>query len=178
MPTFNFIDLSRETRDLMLSEVLDDIAGDRLYISDRLNDAGKEKYAIFLINAITRGDDETFKSYLDAGDHFAPTYIRQGSEVAMPSNAAQLLSQGEFNRYYIRAICLKALHQNMDMVEIYRGRESSAARSGSEARIGQQLPAKDLLDDLRSAIGTAPQYLPEVNSGLCIKLIETPAAGE
>ena len=88
----------------------------------------------------------------------------------MPSNASTLLSQSEFNRYYIRAICLKAITAGEEFVTIYRARESSWSRPESEARIGAKILAKELLEDLRNSIGIEPKLLPEINSGLSVEM--------
>lgn len=89
-----------------------------------------------------------------------------------PSNASTLLSQNEFNRFYIRAICLEAIEKNDEKVEIYRARESSWSRSESEALIGRIVDANELLADLRENIGKTPKLLPVFNSGLSVKLIK------
>ncbi len=167
---FDFENLDDDTRELMLSEIRNDIEQENLYISERLTDLGKENYASFLLDAAKDGDEETFQILLDSGIHFNSTFLRQGNPVKMPSNASQLLAQSEFNRYYIRAICLKAIMNNIVNVEIYRARQSSRSRPESEAKIGQFLSAKELLEDLRISIGIEPRILPEVNSGLSVKI--------
>ncbi len=170
MAKFNYINLDDETRNLMLQEINADIGKGVLYLSDRLNDLGKEKYKLYLIDAVASKDEEELEKILDIVIHFNPTYLRQGKSVKMPTNASTILSQSEFNRYYIRAICLKAISNDIEQIEIYRARESGWSRSESEAKIGTFISAKDLLEDLRNSIGTEPKLFPEINSGLCIKL--------
>jgi hypothetical protein len=172
MAKFNFVNLDQNVRSLMLAEIDDDIQADRLYISERLNESGKKLYRSFLIDAVTNSDEEAFERLFDLATHFNPTYVRQGKNVKMPSNAATLLCQSEFNRYYIRAVCRHAVANNITEVEIYRGRESSWSRSESEMKIGQKILAQDLLDDLRTSIGIEPSLLPEINSGLSVKISE------
>ncbi|SEA14191.1 hypothetical protein SAMN05192529_10912 [Arachidicoccus rhizosphaerae] len=170
MAKFNFFNLGKNVRSVMLSEINDDIKAGRIFISERLNDAGKEKYAAFLIEAVTNSDEEAFEALLDLATYFHPTTLRQGKPIKMPSNASTILCQSEFNRYYIRAVCVHALANNINEVEIYRARVSSWARPESEAKIGKKISAQNLLDDLRSSIGTAPTLLPEVNSGLSVRI--------
>jgi hypothetical protein len=170
MAKFNFSNLDSETRDLMLSEIKNDINDENLYISERLNEDGQENYESYLIKSVKSGDEETLEELLDINSHFNATYLRQGNPVKMPSNASKLLSQSEFNRYYIRAICLKAIKNDIEFVEIYRARESSWTRPESEAKIGNKISAKELLNDLRNSIGTEPKLFPEINSGLSIKI--------
>jgi len=170
MAKFNFLNLNQNVRSFMLSEINNDIEMDNFYISERLNDTGKENYAAFLIDSATNSDEEAFEALLDIETHFNPTSLRLGKPVKTPSNASSLLCQSEFNRYYIRAICAYAIANNINEVEIYRARESSWSRPESEAKIGKKISAQDLLDDLRSSIGAEPKLMPEVNSGLSVKI--------
>ncbi len=62
----------------------------------------------------------------------------------MPGNAATLLAENEFNRYYIRAVCLVALKNKMSEVEVYRAKQTSSSRANSENKIGLRLPAKKI----------------------------------
>lgn len=170
MAKFNFLNLDDETRKLKLSEIMSDIENGRLYLSDRLNDLGKIKYGSYLIEAATSFDEKHLEDILDLRSHFNSTYLRQGKEVKMPVNASTLLCQSEFNRYYIRAICLRAINSDLETVKVYRARESSWTRPESEVKIGTTILAMDLLDDLRTSIGIEPKLFPEINSGLSVKL--------
>lgn len=170
MAKFNFQNLDSETRRLMLSEIHSDIEHNRLYLSERLNESGRDNYEAYLIKSVTDGDESMLESLLDINSHFNPTYLRQGNPVKMPSNASTLLSQSEFNRYYIRAICLRAVNDGIESVQIYRARESSWTRPESESKIGSQILSKELLEDIRNSIGAEPQLFPDINSGLSVKL--------
>ncbi|WP_056219141.1 hypothetical protein [Chryseobacterium sp. Leaf201] len=170
MANFTFLNLDEETRKLMLDEINSDISNGKLYLSNRLNQNGKDNYQNYLLESVENGDEETFTNLLIQSSNFNDTEIVQGKSKKVPSNAASLLCQSEFNRYYIRAICLRAMNQNQDEVKIYRGRESSWTRPESEVLIGTSLNATDLLEDLRNSIGISPQLFPEINSGLTIKI--------
>lgn len=170
MSKFNFLSLDEKTRELMLSEIHDDTAKDQLYLSDRLNELGKSSYQKFLIDAVSNSNEENFERHLDINKYFNTTFIRQGKEIKMPSNASKLLCQSEFNRYYIRAICLRAKDEGVNEVEIYRARKSSWTRPESEAKIGLKVKASELLEDLRKSIGKEPKLFPEINSGLSVKI--------
>ena len=170
MNKFIFLNLTEDVRQFMLNEMNSDIQSDKLYKSTRLNSAGLNSYPNFLRRAILNGDAESFQSDLENGIFFNPTYLRMGKDIKMPSNAAQLLSQNEFNRYYIRGVCLKAIDNHINQVEIYRGRQSSQSRPESDKKIGTKLDAALLLDDLRNTIGAEPTILPEINSGLTVKI--------
>lgn len=170
MAKFTFLNIGQNVRSIMLSEIDNDIKTDNFFISERLNDTGKANYATFLNDAVNNSDEEALEANLDFATHFNATSMRQGKPVKTPSNASTLLCQSEFNRYYIRAVCVYAIANNIDEVEIYRARESSWSRPESEAKIGTKISAQDLLEDLRSSVGTEPMLLPEVNSGLSVKI--------
>lgn len=170
MAKFTFLDLQEDVRQLMLSEIEHDHKHEKFYISERLNEQGRASYKTYLVNAVTGGDEATLENMLDILTHFNEYDHSKGKPQKMPSNASTLLCQSEFNRYYIRAICLKAINSNSEKVEIYRARVSSWSRPESEQKIGTFLIPKDLLEDLRASVGKEPKLLPEINSGLCVKI--------
>ncbi len=90
----------------------------------------------------------------------------------MPLNASTMLCEGEFNRFYIRAVCLKAINLNQELITVYRARESANPRSTSIELENTTFSAKDLLNDLRVNIGvdTAFGLPPGPNSGMSVKL--------
>ena len=165
---FDFWNLDDEVRELMLSEINSDIENNRFFISRRLNQKGKDVFADYLIRSVEDGDEKTFEEMLDIDYYFEEYEFRNNDLVSMPSNASKLLCQTVFNRYYIRAVCLKAIQDGIEDVEIYRARESSNKRYESEMRIGDLVNAEELLEDLRN-FGT-PTLIPEINSGLSVTI--------
>ncbi len=166
MAKFNFKNLTKVFREKALQELESDYNDGKIYYSGRLNHNGKENFVDAFRNAISTGDEEEFENSITG--IMNKTEVVNGMIKKVPSNAAQLLAQGEFNRYYIRGLCLWALENGVYELEVYRARESSWRRPESEARIGGKLDTSKLLDDLRTNIGKQPQYLPEVNSGLSV----------
>lgn len=148
-----------------------DIDESKLYESARLNSFGASNYSDYLLQSAKKGDEETFELLLDINTCFNPSDLSKGKPSKMPKNSSKLLCQSEFNRFYIRAVCRKSILEDKEFVEVYRARESSWSRSESESKIGALLSAKELLDDLRNSIGVSPTILPEVNSGLSVKLL-------
>ena len=69
-------------------------------------------------------------------------------------NAAEVLAETEFNRYYVRAVCRAAIDRDGEdvEVEVYRGKTVAVPRRQSEGAVGERLRAKDLLADLREHI--------------------------
>lgn len=172
---FVFKNLTTETRELMQEEVHYDLERKCLYYSDRLSEHGKELYAQFLLKSIETGNEEALANSLVGC--FNACYQRRNpkggySLVKMPSNAAQMLAEGEYNRFYIRALCRTALVNNKKL-KIYRAKLSYNPRIESEIKIGQFVDAKTLLDDLRNNIGFETVLkIPQPNSGLSVELVD------
>lgn len=170
MTNFNFFNMTESVKEKMLSEVEMDISNGILYTSGRFNDTGIKQYPIFLKDSIKSGSEEVLEALIVDNDCLNETEISNGKSKKVPSNAAQLIAQSEFNRFYIRAVCLEAIENGIDDVEIYRARQSSWSRPESEAKIGNKINPKALLEDLRVSIGVEPKILPDVNSGLSVKI--------
>ena len=169
MVDFKFENLTSSVREKMVSEIDSDIQNEQLYISNRLNEEGKIKFPELLkdsaLNYNEKGLSENLNGFFNTQEEV------NGKIKKVPSNASTLLSQSEFNRFYIRAVCLEAIEKKDENVKIYRARESSWSRPESEALIGNTVNANELLTDLRESIGVSPKLLPEINSGLSVKLI-------
>jgi hypothetical protein len=68
----------------------------------------------------------------------------------VPITAPETLAEGEFNRFYARGLCLRAMAQGIESLVVYRAKDVVNPRPESVALIGKSLPAKQLLDDLRA----------------------------
>lgn len=168
------------TRSAMLAEVEHDIAADALYLSPRLSPQGVNDYPDLLRDAIQIGNAETLATALSSNgrllDHETARHPKGGPDIVkkVPVTAAQTMAEGEFNRYYARGVCVRALAENgpKATVTIYRARESLNPRSESVALIGTTPSAAALLEDLRTNIGmdTALHLPPGPNSGLSVHL--------
>lgn len=158
----------------MLEEVKRDVNNDRLYMSARLNDNGKKIYKKLLEKAITNGDERTLAKDLLDSDCFNKFEQRKikgvNTQAKVPYNANEVLAAGEFNRFYIRALCLISL-ENHETLEIYRAKKVSHARSVSESMIGKEIDATKTLEDLRKNIGidASLNLPPGPNSGLSVR---------
>lgn len=169
--------LDEKTRSVMLDEINFDIDHDSLYISDRLNASGKEEYPRLLMENVKKGNDSSLADRLGRG-FFNPTYRRKKpnggySEVKMPNNAPESLSEGEFNRFYIRALSKIVIDEGKGQLKVYRAKYSENPRPESEVKIGQIVDPHKLLDDLRNNIGinTSLGIPAGPNSGLSVELI-------
>lgn len=162
MAKFNFTNLDTRTRELMCSEIQSDIEEGKLYKSESLNTRGSQMYEEFLLRAVYDGDDELFAKLLAPNTYFNTTDLQPG--------AAKLLCQNEFNKYYIRAICLKVIALGVDTVVVYRAKPTDHPQPEVEAKVGTFITASELLADLRANTCSESNVLPEIGVGLCVKI--------
>lgn len=167
--------LDDATRAHMLAEFVDDSDAGRVYLSDRLSPAGRVQFPSFLREAIESGDSGTLAAKLSAQGIFLPTFQRKKpkggfTDVTMPVDAHITLGDGEFNRYYCRAVCIRAATEHQDRVRVVRGKAVLNPRAESEARIGRLLTASTVLADLRinPGLDTILGLPPGPNSGLTL----------
>lgn len=173
----SYENLDASTRQFMMSEMELDIPKGELYISTRLNQQGIEIYASLLKDAIQSHDDAWLASELRRLGCMNAFEKRKGKNgilksVRVPVNAPDTLAEGEFNRFYVRGLCLRALEDNIPEVEVYRGKQVNQPRPESEAMIGKRISARRLLEDLRVSQGVEPALglPPGPNSGLTARL--------
>lgn len=168
----DLVDLDAETRQQMLVELAQDETSDRVYLSTRLSMDGREQYAGMLREAFTHGDDSSLARALSQPGILEAyeTAVRRGRAYSkrVPYTAAETMAEGEFNRYYLRALCRSVLAFGGQGLEVYRARPSRSPRPGSEEMIGQRIDAEALLADLREhpGVDTALGLPPGPNSGL------------
>ena len=169
--------LDERTRAFMLRELERDITGDTLYESPRLSERGKDDYAVLLRDAIEAGDDVSLADSLRSGGRIRATEERRKPKggfttAKVPVTAPETLAEGEFNRFYARGLCLRALDDGIADVIVYRAKAVRNPRPESEAMIGKRMSAAALLDDLRTHVGmdTALGLPPGPNSGLSARL--------
>ena len=172
---FDFKNLDEETRKLMLNEVNRDIANKQLYLSKRFNGTGEKLYPQILSKAFTSGDEQSFAADLKGNNCFKTHEDRKTktgvTQAKIPETAHTTLAESEFNRFYIRALCLRAMEAKQQLT-VYRARQSDNPRPESEMMIGSNVDPSRLLNDLRSSIGvdTALGLPPGPNSGLTVRL--------
>ncbi|HWE04993.1 MAG TPA: hypothetical protein VG326_21475 [Tepidisphaeraceae bacterium] len=162
-------------RSLMLSEAQRDSITVTEYYGRRLTPKGHADWSVIFRKAIESGNAETLAADLNSGGRLKLKEERRTKngviQASVPSNAADLLAQGETNRYYIRGVCLHAIQTGLTHVEVYRGRHSDNPRPESEAAIGRMFDAQALLDDIRAHPGAETNLgIPLVNSGLTVRL--------
>ena len=174
-----FENLDDRTRGLMLDEMEYDIANNQLHISPFLSGQGQRDYTSLLRDAIQKGNDETLAQSLREHRRIVRTQPRRlpkaggYSIAATPENAAEVLAESEFNRYYIRGLARRAIEDGITDLIVYRAKPVQNPRPESEARVETSLSPQELLEDLRSHPGDEPPTLgvpSGPNSGLRVRL--------
>lgn len=174
---FKLENLDAQTRNHMTAEIKADIAATKLYFSNRLSGRGRAEYAQLLQQAAEDRDDSWLSNELRNNGRLNEMEERRkpkgGTTMArVPIIAPETLAEGEFNRFYIRGLCVRALTAGTTELIIYRAKEVENPRPESVAKIGQRISAQALLDDLRAnpGVDTALGLPPGPNSGLSARL--------
>jgi len=173
----NYENLDDRTRKFMLQEIEFDVSRGKIYISQRLNEEGVKRYESLLKEAARSHDDAWLADNLRRGGYLKAVMPRRKpsggfTTAKVPANAPDTLAEGEFNRFYVRGLCLRAIEEDISDVEVYRGKTVMRPRPESMAMIGKRIPAQALLQDLRESPGVEPALgLPRgPNSGLTVRL--------
>ncbi len=167
----NYLSLNQTTRELMVDEFNSDIKSESCYTSTRFHEVGKACYMKIMSGHLKNGSDNSLAEDLTSNDCFNTHETdKNGKEKKVPVTAAQTFAEGEFNRFYMRAVSLRAISENSS-IEVYRARFSENPSPESEALIGKNLDPKILLKDLRDCKGIETTLgLPRPNSGLSVKI--------
>jgi hypothetical protein len=173
----NYANLDDSTRALMHDEIAVDIAAGALYMGTRLSTRGAHEWADLLQHAAATGNDETLAEHLNADGRLKQFEERRKptggvTTVKVPVTAAATLAEGEFNRFYIRALCRRAIEQGIPRLIVYRAKDVTSPRRESEEKIGTEIDPQQLLADLRAnpGVDTALGLPAGPNSGLSVRL--------
>ncbi len=175
--SLNYRNLDASTRTQMAAEIDADVNAGRLYFSPRLTEDGAKQWpALIKEAALSHTDDWLAAEIRKRGllkSHEEKRKPTGGTTTAqVPATAADTLSEGEFNRFYARGLCLRAIAENIQGVIAYRARHSDNPRPASEAIVGKTFSPSELLNDLRQSPGLEPALglPPGPNSGLSVAL--------
>lgn len=171
-----YANLDPTTRRYSLAELDHDVAQGSLLVSDRLRPGGLPEYQGLLRDALAYYDDLWLEERLPSllVDFEVRRTPSGGQTTArLPEHAARMLAEGDFNRYYMRGLCARAIDEGRSDVEVYRARFSAEPRSASAELEGQRLPAARLLEELRTLTAdTLPEaMIGQPNSGMSIRLV-------
>lgn len=174
------VNLDSRTRRYMLDELEHDVDEGKLYFSPRLSERGRRDYESLMRAAIESLNDVLLADSLRVNSRikdWEPRHVKNGGviEVKVPYTAADTLAEGEFNRFYVRGLCRRAIEEGVRDVVVYRAKQARRARPQSEAIIGLRLDPKELLQDLRGSEAERDKAShlvvpPGPNSGLSVKL--------
>lgn len=175
----------------MLEEFGHDVMAENLYRSPRLTEEGWPVYRELLLQAILENDGTWLAEQIRrlgllrkyetrrrdrpprtlAGP--ARTIGRDTIRSKVPDSAADTLAHGQFNHYYMRGVCRRAIATGQKRVKVYRARKVSQPRRESQRRLGWELNAEELLEDLRAhpEEGNRLRVPGGPNSGLSIRLL-------
>ncbi|WP_371802625.1 hypothetical protein [Candidatus Lokiarchaeum ossiferum] len=167
--------LDEKTRQLMDEEFKLDQKNKKLYFSPRLSEKGENMYQNLLENAILYGNDTTLATELKTEDAIKVKEKRMMAMggvilVDVPKNANEALAEGEFNRYYIRAMCRKAIDTGIKKLQIYNANPERETPAEYKQLIGKHLDPKELLNDLRNhSYVDGTSGIPVPQTGLTVK---------
>ena len=171
----HYDNLDPTTRRHALAELDGDIAGGSFHASDRLRPTAVGDYQKLLRDAIRYYDDLWLEDRV--GDLLVDFETRQtksgGTTTAkIPEMASRMLAEGDFNRYYMRGVAVRALQEGREL-EVYRARLSLEPRPESAEMEGHRFSPQEVLDQLRGLSGPDPMVprLGRVNSGLSVRLV-------
>ena len=169
--------LDPATRRSALDELDNDIASGAFHVSERLRPTAIADYQRILRDAVRYYDDLWLEDRVDdLLVDFEPRRTRSGGTTTarVPQMAGRLLAEHDFNTYYMRGVCRRAIEEGRQVVEVYRARLSQTPRAQSAELEGQRLSAADVLEQLRSQPGeetTLSTPLGWYNSGLSVRLV-------
>jgi hypothetical protein len=173
----NLIHLDERTRRLMAEEVDHDLRHGTLHVSPRLSNTGQQNYVTLLKEAFRSFDAAWLADQLSRHNRMRRMEQKVNPHggyltARISRQAAEGLAEGEFNRFYMRALCLRAIEDDIPALVVYRARLAKQPRMTSEKKRGNLIDPRELLDDLRARPGERPEYgLPAgPNSGLSVRL--------
>jgi hypothetical protein len=168
--------LDPTTRRYALAELDQDLTGGAFHASERLRPTAIAEYQHLLHEAIRYYDDRWLEERAsDLLVDFEYRRTRSGGQTTakLPDMAARMLTEGDFNRYYMRGVAQRAIEEARQVVEVYRARLSLEPRTESAELEGRRLSATDVLAYLRGQPSSDPAVasLGRPNSGLSVRLV-------
>jgi len=167
-----------EVRHYMLEEFDSDVNAGKLYSSKRFTPDGETAWPELLRKAIELHDEDWLSTQIDKPGYFkageTKTSVKVGYTVARtPVTKHTTIGHDQFNRYYIRGVCRKAIDDRTNDVRVIRGKPVSDPRVDSTLLEGEIFSAESILADLRENMGRTPKIgVPAgPNSGITVELV-------
>lgn len=170
--------LDTTVRRYMDEEFRNDEQRNRLYFSPRVNEESRETYSQILERALAYGDDNSLAVELKEKSVMKQKERRMNPlggilEVNMPINAPNELAEGEFQRYYLRALCVKAINEGINRLKIVSEKPIETLPDDQKAKVGKIINPKDLLADLRENSYVNSRFgIPDPKAGLTVEFLQ------
>ena len=171
---FNFTKLDERTRLLIIEEIRRAENSSNIYFSTRFNDAGTKGWITWLSAAAQEHDEHWLAYQLEAFGamkHLEERAMPKGGYTTahVPDTAAETMAEGQFNRFYMAAICRRAIEDGVPNVKVYRAKRRGEPRPESRALEGTSRNASSLLEELRNKNSSLKCDLLKPNTGLSIE---------
>lgn len=171
---YYFPSLDNKTRSIMISELERDIKNGLFYEPSSIKPEYINNYKFLLRKYFEVGHIEGLEKALTPS--FFNTKDKNGRKI--PSNITQTIAFSDFNRYYVRAILIRAIEENRNVC-VYRAKESLNQRSESKALINKCYHEKQTFEQMLKIVrdyrilfsSQSKITLLQPNSGLSLKLI-------
>lgn len=169
---FEYTKLDKRTRILMCEEITRAKESDNIYFSTRFNEIGRKHWIQLLKTAAEQFDEHWLAFQLEMSGsmtHLKPqkkpwNYILE----YVPDGRVEMLATGQFNRFYMAAICCRAIEDDEISVIVYRAKQKRNPREESQILEGTFRDANDLLQELRDQGRSLQCEISKINSGLSI----------
>jgi len=157
------------TRKYMVQEIQADINNGHVYYSKFLTHEGRLQWDNLLLEAAQAHDSAWLAEQLKDEQLAVPVIVtpdRRGFNRHTKLKPEDL-ADSEFNRYYIRGLCLRAIEENIPQVITYRAKPVRQPVS----RVGVPMNPSELLEDLRRhKLRTEHDVPSNPKSGISIRL--------
>ncbi|DAA84456.1 TPA: hypothetical protein CPT90_05750 [Candidatus Gastranaerophilales bacterium HUM_3] len=171
---YYFPNLDNKTRLIMINEFERDIKNCLFYEPSSMKSEYVSSYKLLLRKYFEVGQIEGLEKALK------PSFIKAKDKNCRktPSNITQIIAFSDFNRYYVRAILIRAIDEGKS-VSIYRAKQSLNERAESKALINKCYREKRTLEQMLRIIrdyrilfsSQSKITFLQPNSGLSLKLI-------
>jgi len=172
---FNFLNLDQFTRSCMLEAIEEASESGNIYYSTRFNELGKKQWLPLLKQAALQYNEHWLAFKLEELQLFKDMESAQvpsgGYTIKhIPNNAAETLSEGQFNRFYILGLCKVATSKNIQQLIVYRAKESLRPRPESDLLIDKAIAITEIESQLKDTQSSFKSKLVQPNSGISMRL--------
>ncbi len=170
------VDLNVATRAAMLAELEEDIGAGKVVLSPHLKDGAGSEFISLLVSALRDFHDVWLASALRTKGlvrtHETIPTQHGPKRITLPPDTPELLAEGEYNRYYLRGLCRRAIEESFPTLWIYRANGEARRRPECDRLVGTPIDPCVLLEALQGGASTDEALgLPaERHSGLSARI--------